>query len=102
MSKEDNKNFQKNGSVMQSLFNKLIWFGLLIGFIVLVAFLCFCFVPLEGEDSRMDAYKESYHDSFHKKTDVPECSACHPLLWRYNVRMNNIKEKWNEGKKEKK
>lgn len=79
---------------MESFKRKLIWLSVLATFVLGIVFLCFCFVPLDNEDSRMAEYWDAYHDSFHQNQDVRDCPACHPFLWRFNHRWDNLKNKW--------
>ncbi len=89
---------------MQSFKRRLFWLSILAIFVVTVGFLCFCFVPLQNEDSRMMEYQEAYHESFHTKMgeEVRDCPGCHPFLWRFNHRWDDLTGKWNSASEEKK
>ncbi|MCQ2197751.1 MAG: hypothetical protein MJZ60_09555 [Bacteroidaceae bacterium] len=79
---------------MQNFRRKLLWLSVLALFVAFVTFLCFCFVHLDNEDPRMLDYQLSYHQSFHKKTSVRDCPGCHPFLWRFNHRWDDLCKKW--------
>lgn len=88
---------------MQPLRRKVLLIFLLIVFVAGVAFACFCFVPLEQqqEDNARLMIEEGgvHQDHIYYGEDDLTCPGCHSMMWRFNVRFRENKEKWDEAEK---
>ncbi len=83
---------------METIKRKIIWISLLAVLIVAGTFICFCLVPLEDYVESDALCMKLSHKVEHIDEDHKNCPGCHPFLWRFYVRCNNIERDWDEAK----